>query len=537
MASLINSVSNVPDALATSIMAGVNPIHGLYATITGPSVAGFIQSSELMIVGVTVAAAMLAKGVTENLPDEAKLPSLFLIGLITGIFLIIFGLLKLGRLQKFISYSVMKGFLYGVGILLILSQSPEFFGYKAVDGNAIQVFWDTITHIGDWNFRALLIGIITLVIMLALRKTKLSSFSSAIALVVATLIAQLDYFSSINIVADIANIPNQLPRLVMPNLSLLTPELIFSALTMAILIAVQGLGVSQMAENPSGTKVDSSRDMIAQGASNVANGLIQGIPVGGSVGSTALNITLGAKSRLTSILTGVWMIGIILILAKYVEMVPMSALTALILLAGAGAFNLEDSKSILKSGRTSLVTFTITLLCILLFNIPTAVAVGVVLSILISTVTSANDVDITHLRKREDGMIEEVDIPNKVHDADPMVLEVLGHLNFAGAQSLLEELPSFEGVDKPVIVLRMREQKQFGASLIEVFSELASELEEQGGRLYLSELTDKQIEIFRNSNKLKENVNIEFFERTNIVYESTIKALEAANKWVKNNKG
>lgn len=532
MASIVNSVSNVPDSLATSIMAGVNPIHGLYATITGPTVAGFIQSSELMIVGTTVAASMLARGAIEGLPEESKLSSLFLIVILTGIFLIVFGLLKLGRLQKYISYSVMKGFLYGVGILLILSQSPAFFGYEAVEGNAIQVFWDTLTNINQWNFKALLIGVITLLIMLGLRKTKISSFSSAIALVVATLIGQMDYFSSISLVGDIANIPNQLPTIVFPNLSLISPDLIFSAFTMAILIAVQGLGVSQMSENPSGKPVDSSRDMVAQGASNIANGFIQGLPVGGSVGSTALNMTLGAKSRLTSILTGIWMIGIIWVLAEYVEMVPMSALTALILLAGAGAFNLKDTKSILRSGKTSLVTFSITLLCILLFNIPTAVGVGVILSILISTVTSANDVDITHLIKHEDGTIEEVEIPERVHERDPMVLEVIGNLNFAGAQSLIEEVPTFEGINKPVIILRMREQKQFGASLIEVFRDLAEDLAKEGGKLYLAELTPEQIEVFRRSRKLKEGHNIEFYERTSKIFEATNQALKDANKWV-----
>gem|GEM_PF-3378585 len=379
-----------------------------------------------------------------------------------------------------------------MGVLLILSQSPALFGYEAEGSNAILTFWDTFTNIGEWNWSAVFIGAITLGLMIGLRKTPLKTFASALALLISSLIVYFFGFDSVQIVQDISTIPGGLPELSIPQLSIITPQLIFSSFTMAIVIAIQGLGVSQMAENPDGSPVNASRDMVAQGAASVATGLFSGIPVGGSVGSTALNMTLGAKSRLASVLSGLWMIAIVLLFAPLVEQVPMPALTALIMMAGIGAVNVKDAISILKSGWPSIVGFSVTMICILLFSIPIAVAVGVVLTILIHFIKSANEIEIVHLKRDGKGNVSVNPLPDEIPSGDPMVISVEGTLFFAGAQTLLERLPKVGKAKNPVVVLRIRNQSQMGATLIDVLDEYAEGLEAAGGKLYLSGLEEDQ---------------------------------------------
>lgn len=531
MASLVNAVSNVPDGLATSLMVGVNPIHGLYSTILGPTIGSLVSSSQIMLVATTVAASVFAGQAIAGVPEEQRLTALFTFVVLAGIVLMIFGFLKFGRLSKYISYPVMRGFTYGVGILLILGQFNGLVGYTPEASNSVLSFIETIANISSWNWWAVIIAGITLGTMLLLQRTRLKLFASALALVVGTVVIYFGNLESVEIVQDISAIPRGLPEFSLPNLEIITPELILYSILLAAVIAVQGVGVSQMAENPDGSPVDPSRDMIAQGAANVGAGLFSGIPVGGSIGSTALNMTLGAQSRWAGILAGVWMLAIVLIFPGIVEQVPMPALTTLIMVAGFGAVNVKDSVSILRSGWSAILGFTVTLVCVLIFSIPVAVAVGVILSILFYFVSSASDISVT-LQGKDGDRIVEKEVPEQLPSNKLTTLAVEGSLFFAGAQTLKEKLPRVGDAENPAVLLRMRNQSQMGATLIDILDDYAESLEEAGGKLYLSGLDEDQLRYLRSSGKLEKNVEAEFFEETNVLGESTRMAVAHAKEWL-----
>ena len=531
MASLVNGVSNVPDGLATALMVGVNPIHGLYSTILGPTIGSLISSSQIMLVATTVAASVFAGQAISGIPEEQRLSGLFTFVVLAGIALMIFGFLRFGRLSKYISYPVMRGFMYGVGILLILGQFYGLVGYTPEASNSVLSFIETWANIGSWDWRAVLIAIITLATMLILQRTPAKLFASALALAVGTLVVYFGGLDSVQIVQDISTIPRGLPELSLPNLSIITPELIFYAIALAAVIAVQGVGVSQMTENPDGTQVDPSRDMIAQGAANVGAGLFSGIPVGGSIGSTALNITLGAQSRWAGILAGGWMLAIVLIFPGIVEQVPMPALTSLIMVAGFGAVNVKDSISILRSGWSAILGFSVTLISVLVFSIPVAVAIGVVLSIIFYFVTAASDISVT-LQKKENGKIVEKELPEFLESNTLTVLAVEGSLFFAGAQTLKEKLPRVGDAANPVVLIRLRNQSQMGATLMDILDDYAEQLTAAGGKLYLSGLDSDQLKYLRSSGKLEEKEEAEFFEETSVIGESTEIAVSHANEWL-----
>lgn len=234
----------------TAMMVGVNPVHGLYSSVVAPTLGSTVSSSQLMIVENTVAAAVFAGQALSGVPEEQKLSPLFTIVIIAGIALMIFGFLKFGRLMKYISYSVMRGFMCGVGLLLILGESSGLVGYSPEGANTITSFINMILNVGSWNWHAVLVSVVTLGGMLVLRKTPAKLFASILALITGTLIVSIFNLDSVQIVQDISAIPRGLPQLSLPNLSIITPQLIFSSIALVAVTAVQGVGVSQMAENP-----------------------------------------------------------------------------------------------------------------------------------------------------------------------------------------------------------------------------------------------------------------------------------------------
>ena len=330
-ASFINGVVSVPDGLASAALAGVNPVYGLYTTISASISGSLLVSAQLMQISTTSASALIAGQAISAYPKEQRDQALFLWFMLVGLFLVIFGLLRLGRLVRFVSHAVMTGFLLGVAVVLILDQLSPLVGFRAKGSNEIAQFVDLASHVSQFNIPTIVIGLTALGIDLGLKRTRLSTASSLFALIVPTLLVAVLDLGSVQRVNDVSSIPRGIPSLALPSLALLTPGILWSAFTLAVVIGVQGSGVSQSVENPDGSPVNPSRDMVAQGVANVASGLLSGIPAGGSVGQTALNVRVNARSRWAGVFGGVWMLIFVLLLPELVGQVPMAVLGALMI--------------------------------------------------------------------------------------------------------------------------------------------------------------------------------------------------------------
>ena len=318
----------------------------------------------------------------------------------------------------------------------------------------------------------------------------------------------------------------------MPNPALLSPGLVGAAFAIAVVIAVQGAGVSQSVKNPDRSPINPSRDMIAQGAANAASGLISGIPAGGSVGQTALNVSLGARSRWAGILAGVWMLVIVLLMPGLVGLVPMAALAALMILAGLSAIHADEARSIWNTGGAARWTILVTFLATLVLSIPQAVGAGVLLTIFLYVISSAKDVVVRERVKLPDGRIAEADPPKRLPSDEVTVLEAFGSLFFAGARTLAEALPSPEGVRRPVVVLRLRGRTRVGATLIEVLDDYGDALADAGGRLYLSGVGKELAEQLQRAGKLDIGRGVHLSPADEIIGVSTDKAFADADAWL-----
>lgn len=532
LAGLINAVVSVPDGLASAALAGVNPVYGLYTSIAAPIGGSLLVSAQLMQVSTTSASALAAAQAIAGYPEDERAPALFLLVVLVGIFLAVFGLLRLGRLVRFVSHAVMTGFLIGVAVVLVLDQLAPLVGFSPRGPNEILQFIDLAAHVEAFNAPTIVTGLLALAIGAGLGRTRLATVSSFVALVVPSLLVALLGWEGVQRVADVSPIPRGVPTPAIPDVALLSPALLLSALSVAVVIAIQGAGVSQSVENPDDSPIDPSRDMIAQGAANVAAGLFSGIPAGGSVGQTALNVSAGARSRWAGVLGGVWMVAIVLLVPDLVGRVPMAVLAALMILAGVGAIDIREARSIWDTGGAARLSIVATFLATLVLSVPLAVGVGVALAVVLYLASSASDVAVRALVPTSDGSFAEDAPPRRLPSNAVTVLDVYGSLFFAGARTLAETLPNPRGATRPVVVLRLRGRSRVGATLIDALDTYADDLAAAGGRLYLSGIDDDVAEQLRRTSKLDLGGTVRIVPSEPVLGRSTEHALESARAWL-----
>jgi sulfate permease, SulP family len=416
--------------------------------------------------------------------------------------------------------------------VLILDQLAPMVGFSPKGANEIVQFLDLLAHIAQFNLQTILMGLLALGIMVGLARTRLATLASFVALVAPSLLVALLGWENVQRVVDISPIPRGIPILTLPNLALLTPALLLAAFALAIVIAVQGAGVSQSVENPDGRPVNPSQDMIAQGAANLASGLLSGIPAGGSVGQTALNLSVGARSRWSGVLSGLWMLAIVLLVPDLVGQVPMAVLAALMIMSGISAIDFREARSIWNTGGAARWSILATFLATLVLSVPLAVASGVLLTVVLYLASSASDVTVREIIRLEDGRYAESDPPAQLPSNTVTVLDVEGSLFFAGARTLQEALPSPVGATRPVVILRLRGYTHVGATLIDVLDSYADDLAEVGGRLYLSGVaTDVSKQLLR-AGKLDLNQTAQIVPADRIIGASTAQALAHATAWL-----
>jgi SulP family sulfate permease len=529
---LAGAIGSVPDGMASGVLAGVSPIHGLYASMVGPIAGGLFASTQLLVVTTTSAAAIAAGEALGGLSNEERFESLFLLTILIGAVQIAAGLLRLGSLTRFVSHSVMVGFLTGIAVNIILGQLPTLTGYDPAGRGKLTQTMDLLLHLNQIDARTITVGVLALLLAIVLPRTRLGTLGTVVALIIPSALVLLLNWEAVQTVADSGEIPPGIPLPALPALSVLSLDLITAAVAIAAIILVQGAGVSQSVPNPDGTATRPSRDFAAQGIANVASGLFQGQPVGGSVGQTALSVQAGARTRWAAISSGVWMAVILLVLAGPVGYVAMPALAALLILAGLGTIKVDEVRSIWRTGALSQVTILTTFFAALVLPIQAAVGLGAVLSAILHLSRLSTDVTLVENVLLPDGQIEERPPPERLPSHAITILVVYGSLFYAGAWTAARALPSPRGATEPVVVLRLRGHRKLGATIIDVLADYAEQLQAVGGRLYLSGVDEDVRELLRRTRKVELSDTVKVDLATNIVGESTRRAYADATAWL-----
>lgn len=484
---LVLGVEAVPDGLAAGLLAGINPLAGLYAYLFGMIGAAFFTSSTFMAVQATGAMALIVSDSdlqSRADPDRA----LYTLAIMTGIVMIVAGLLGGGRLVRFVPTPVMTGFVTAVGVNIVLGQLSNFTGFASEGSNRLFKLVDLLLHIPQWSAAAVAVGLVAIGLIYLFRLTPVGSLGLVIAVVIGSGFAALLNVwvaEPVVLLDDVVDVPNGLPAPVLPNVDDVL-FLLLPALSLAFVGLVQGAAVSAGLPTADGRPADSSRDFVGQGAGNLVAGIFQGMPVGGSMSGSSLIVQAGAKTRLAFVFAGIVMTLVIFFASDLVSYIAMPALAGLLIVVGIGAVKPSRIYSVVKSGPLPTAIMAVTFGLTLVIPLQYAVLVGVGLGIILFVAQQSNRVRVRQVHVLEQGRMRESAPPARIEAGQVVVLQPYGSLFFASAPVFDSQLPTVdEGSRGATVIIRLRGTDQIGLSLIEVLRRFAGELRAVEGALVL----------------------------------------------------
>jgi SulP family sulfate permease len=375
------------------------------------------------------------------------------------------------------------------------------------------------------------IGLLTILLILGVERTRFARFAYIIALAVSTLAVQVLGLDSVILVGDTTDIPQAIPKPNLPTLSLVF-EMIIPAFAIAIIGLVQSAGVSQSVPNPDGKYPDPSGDFRGQGIANLVTGFFGGLPVGGSLSGTALLRSIGGRTRWGNIFTGLFSLMIVLLFANLIELLPLTAIAGLIVVVGFSLINVPRIQTAWHTGPASATIMLITFVGTLLMPIHYAVFLGVLLHILLYAFQSAEAVRVECVIPQEDNTYIEAQVPKELPSNDVVILQPIGSLFFAGAAKLEDQLPEVGQAKGSVVILRLRDRDEVGSTFIRIVERYVRALQAQDNLLMLSGLNKHVLEQLEKTDLLELIGEENVFPAEARFGAAVDKAVRAAETWM-----
>lgn len=369
LAALVVGFAIIPEAIAFSLIAGVNPKVGIYASICILLVSSIAGGRPALISAATGAMALLMI----DLVKGYGLDYLMAAGILAGIFQILFGVLKVARFMSFIPRSVMVGFVNALAILIFMAQLDEIFKANSL-GLAII---------------CIALGIIYLFPLLP--KIGKMIPSSLVAIVLITIISISAGFD-VRTIKDLGELPSELPHFLIPNipLNLETLQIILPySLSLAMVGIMESLMTANVLDEITSTKSNKNRECIGQGLANISTGFFGGMAGCGMIGQSMINVKSGARTRLSTFLAGAFLCIIIVSLADFVNYIPMGVLVAIMIMVAIGTFDYSSIKKL----KTFPLSANIVMIATIVATIFTHnLAIGVLIGVLLEALFFANKV-------------------------------------------------------------------------------------------------------------------------------------------------
>ncbi|MEI7057371.1 SulP family inorganic anion transporter [Nocardioides sp. CCNWLW239] len=530
-AGVVLGIESVPDGLASGLLAGVNPVAGLYGYLFGLAGGALFTGSAAMAIQGTGAMAIIVADVDLD-AYENPVRALATLSILTGVVMIVAGVLRLGRLLRFVSKSVMTGFISAVGISIVLGQLDNFTGYDSQGSNRVAAALDLLVHLRGVDLASLVVGLTTVAGILLLQRTRLGATGLVAAVAIGSALAALLNAmgnDTVALVADVADVPNSLPLPVFPDLSA-TFDLLLPAASLAFVGLVQGAGVSAGFPNPDGP-ARPSRDFIGQGAGNIASGLFRGVPVGGSMSATSLVVSAGAQNRFALLVAAGVMAVVIVLLGSVVELVAMPALAGLLIVVGVGTIKPAKLLAVARTGPVPLTVMLTTFVLTLLMPLQYAVLVGVGLSVLLFVIGQSSRLVTRRIVFGDDHRVIETNPPGRLGEREVVVLQPYGPIFFATASALSSQMPDVTGASRrSVVILRLRGADEAGATLLEVLATYATALGERGNKLVIVTDNERLVRQLQIGGTLGAAGSV--YQGSAVIWEATREAYDDAVAWV-----
>ena len=358
LSGIVVALALIPEAIAFSIIAGVDPMVGLYASFCIAVVISFTGGRPAMISAATGAMALLMG----SLVRDHGLDYLFAATILTGIIQLIFGVLKIARFMKFIPRSVMVGFVNALAILIFMAQVPHFVGVS--------------------NMTYVVVGITLLIIYVLPRFTKAVP-SALVAIIAMTAFAIFGHFD-LRTVGDLGEIKQSLPAFMIPNIpfNFETLAIIFpTAFALSIVGLLESLLTSSIVDDMTDTESDKNRESRGQGIANIVAGFFGGMAGCAMIGQSVINVKSGGRGRLSTFVAGVFLMFLIMVLGDWVVQIPMAALAGVMIMVSIGTFDWSSFSMLRKVPLTDSIVMIVTVVTVVAtHDLSKGVFAGVILS-------------------------------------------------------------------------------------------------------------------------------------------------------------
>ena len=505
IAGIIVGIVALPLSIAFAIASGCSPETGLYtAIIAGFCIAAF-GGTRCQIGGPTGAFTVIIYAIVNN-------PQLGVAGLATatvlaGVMLILLGVFKLGGLVKFIPYTIVVGFTAGIAVTIATGQIGDFFGmhpafpltamgteYVKMPGTfagKILVYAHSLSSI---NLYSTLMAVICLVIIFLWPRVTKKIPGSLVVIVLAT-VANLviSHFAGDNafwhtdIIKDRYSIPSGLPKPVLPAFGFDTLQTVFpTAVSIAVLAAIESLLSAVVADGMIGTKHDSNNELIGQGIANILSPLFGGLPATGAIARTATNINNGGRTPVAGIIHAIVLLLIMMLFGKYVEYIPMASLAAVLMSVAWNMAGIPSIRKLLKGQKSDITVLAVTFLITVFVDLTYAIGIGLIFAafFFIKKMIDVSEVQENHRTIvtgiTGDGHEEQLEVPTGV-----LVYEIEGPLFFATVRKF-ELAVERAGAEFKVLVIRMRNTIYVDAGGIQALEQCKAACDRKGVKIVIS---------------------------------------------------
>lgn len=497
MAGIIVGIVALPLAIAFAIASGVSPEKGIITAI----VAGFIISiaggSRVQIGGPTGAFIIIIYGIIQ----QYGMQGLTIATLMAGVFLVLFGLLRLGTIIKYIPYPIVVGFTSGIAITIFTTQIKDLLGLTmaSVPSDFVEkwlAYFRDFDTLDPWST---MVGLVSVAIIAITPKFSKKIPGSLVAIIVMTIAALVmkNHFgiTSIETIGDRFSISSQLPDTQIPNMTWETVKALVSpALTIAILGAIESLLSATVADGVIGDHHDSNTELIGQGLANLAAPLFGGIPATGAIARTMTNINNGGRTPVAGIVHAIVLSLIFLFLMPLAKYIPMACLAGVLVVVSYGMCGWRSFLLLMKNPKSDVTVLLITFLLTIIFDLTVAIEVGLIIACLLFMKRMAETTDVKVILDEIDPEDDtDLKLENNEHLKIPQGVEVyeINGPYFFGAGNRFEEIMAGFGDRPKVRIIRMRKVPFVDSTGIHNLTNLCTMSQKEGIQIVLSGVNPK----------------------------------------------
>src|SRR5579863_2854814 len=473
----------LPLAMAFGIASGVTPQAGLYTAVVAGFLISALGGSRTQIGGPTGAFVVIVAGIVARF----GMSGLALVTLMAGILLVGMGLTGLGAAVRFIPRMVVIGFTNGIAILIASTQIKDFFGLRtgAVPSEFLPRLRLLAAHVASVNLPALALGLCTLAMLVVLPRVMRRIPASIVAVLVCTGVSVLFHLPVDTIGSKFGGIPRGFPPFAIPNFHAahILP-LIPSALTVALLAALESMLSAVVADGMTGDRHNSNVELVAQGIANITSPLFGGIPATGAIARTATNIRSGAKTPVAGMIHALTILAVLIWAAPLAKHIPLAVLAAILFVVAYNMGEWREIGSIVRLGAADRSVWFITFALTVMADLTVAVEVGMALAALLyiyrvaqtTTVGVLTPEDVEDARPHQ---LQDQTVPPYV-----TILRIHGPFLFGATEKLLEETADLNRYGS-IVILRLRHMTAIDATGLHALEVLSERLKKSGRTLPL----------------------------------------------------